>query len=275
MENNNINVEQNSVQENNMNQTQQKPKKKNLAVRIGLGMVAIGLSYLAGYYLGDKIRDHKDNETNTTSAISNKTSNVESNVTSNVESNATSNVTSDVNTNTTNTMSNEHAIALAKTLYEQAEYATFDFLVMDSCKQVKDNTYDCTNQFNNLKKLFSTNGKIGDETTKEFIFNSYKVVKEDDIVKYLREFLYVDDLANVMVECAENEKTYNQIFCIGGPEAIENRIYYEEIAKCLNVPLVLEEVPLQGYLENHPEYSGHLCHRIYDLCKLKFVSILL
>ena len=60
---------------------------------------------------------------------------------------------------------------------------------------------------------------------------------------------------------------------IGGPEAIENRIYYEEIAKCLNVPLVLEEVPLQGYLENHPEYSGHLCHRMYDLCKLKNTGI--
>lgn len=90
---------------------------------------------------------------------------------------------------------------------------------------------------------------------------------------YLIHPIYVDDLANVMVECAENEKTFNQIFCIGGPEAIENRIYYEEIAKCLNVPLVLEEVPLQGYLENHPEYSGHLCHRIYDLCKLKNTGV--
>lgn len=96
-----------------------------------------------------------------------------------------------------------------------------------------------------------------------------KPVKLVGMGTYLIHPIYVDDLARVMVDCAENEKTYDQIFCIGGPESVENRLYYEEIAKVLGVPLHLEEVPLQGYLERHPEYSGHLCHRIYDLGKLK------
>jgi len=90
---------------------------------------------------------------------------------------------------------------------------------------------------------------------------------------YLIHPIFVDDLARVMVECAENEKCFGQIFCIGGPESVENREYYRCIANALGVPLHVEEVPLQGYLETHPEYSGHLCHRIYDLQKLKDTGV--
>ena len=79
--------------------------------------------------------------------------------------------------------------------------------------------------------------------------------------------------AEAMVDCAENEKTFQQVFCIGGPEAVENRTYYEAVAACLGVGLNIEEVPLSGYLEQHPEYSGHLCHRIYDLSKLKEAGV--
>ncbi|MBP5454275.1 MAG: NAD-dependent dehydratase, partial [Lachnospiraceae bacterium] len=45
------------------------------------------------------------------------------------------------------------------------------------------------------------------------------------------------------------------------------------IAEYFEVPLSLEEVPLSGYLDKHPEYSGHLCHRIYDLSKLKNAGV--
>lgn len=85
---------------------------------------------------------------------------------------------------------------------------------------------------------------------------------------YLIHPIFVDDLAEVMIDCVAIEKTYQEIFCIGGPESIENRFYYEEIARVLGVELHVEEVPVQGYLEKHPEYSGHLCHRQYDLTKL-------
>lgn len=86
---------------------------------------------------------------------------------------------------------------------------------------------------------------------------------------YVIHPIYVHDLARALVESAEKEKTYQEIFCIGGPEALENKTYYEVIAKCLGKELHLQEIPLEGYLEKHPEYAGHLCHRVYDLTKLK------
>lgn len=90
---------------------------------------------------------------------------------------------------------------------------------------------------------------------------------------YAIQPIYVDDLARVMVDCIDNEKCFNEIFCIGGPEAVENRKYYECIAKALNVELTVNEVPLKGYVEAHPEYAGHLNHRAYDLSKLKATGI--
>ncbi len=90
---------------------------------------------------------------------------------------------------------------------------------------------------------------------------------------YVIHPIYVDDLAETLVDCAANPKTYQQIFCIGGPEAVENKTYYETIAECLGVELKLEEIPLAGYLEKHPEYSGHLCHRVYDLTKLRETGV--
>ncbi|MCR5503853.1 MAG: NAD-dependent epimerase/dehydratase family protein [Lachnospiraceae bacterium] len=90
---------------------------------------------------------------------------------------------------------------------------------------------------------------------------------------YLIHPVYVDDLAQALIDCAENEKTFQEIFCIGGPEAVQNRTYYEIIADCLKTTLNLEEIPLAGYLEKHPEYAGHLCHRIYDLSKLRAAGV--
>lgn len=90
---------------------------------------------------------------------------------------------------------------------------------------------------------------------------------------YLIQPIFVDDMAKAMVECVDKEKTFGNIFCIGGPEAVENRKYYECIGDALGVPVQIEEVPLAGYLEKHPEYSGHLCHRIYDMTKLKEAGV--
>lgn len=105
------------------------------------------------------------------------------------------------------------------------------------------------------------------------IIRAKKPVRLVGMGTYLIHPIHVNDLARVLVECIDNEKTFNEVFCIGGPEAVENRLYYEYIAQALNVPLILEEIPLQGYLEAHPEYSGHLCHRIYDLSKLASTGI--
>ena len=90
---------------------------------------------------------------------------------------------------------------------------------------------------------------------------------------YLTQPIFVDDLAQAMLDCVDCPDTYNEIFCIGGPEAVENRCYYEIIGKILDTPVRIKEIPLTGYVEAHPEYAGHLCHRIYDLGKLKKAGV--
>lgn len=85
---------------------------------------------------------------------------------------------------------------------------------------------------------------------------------------YLIHPVYAEDLAKVMLDCVEKEKTFQEIFCVGGPEIIENRTYYEILAKIIGVEIEIEEIPLTGFVERHPEYYGHLCHRAYDLTKL-------
>ena len=90
---------------------------------------------------------------------------------------------------------------------------------------------------------------------------------------YLTQPIFVDDLANAMLNCVDKEKTYNEIFCIGGPEAVENKRYYEIIGELLGTTVTVTEVPLTGYVETHPGYAGHLCHRIYDLSKLRDTGV--
>ena len=79
----------------------------------------------------------------------------------------------------------------------------------------------------------------------------------------------------VMLDCIGNEKTYNQIFCIGGPDVIRNRDYYEAIATIVGVDIQIETIDEDGYLEKYPQYSGHLCHRAYTLEKLAQTGIAL
>lgn len=90
---------------------------------------------------------------------------------------------------------------------------------------------------------------------------------------YLTQPIFVDDLAQAMLDCVDCPDTFNQIFCIGGPKAVENRRYYEIIGELLGAELRIHEIPLTGYVEAHPEYAGHLCHRIYDLSKLKKAGV--
>lgn len=90
---------------------------------------------------------------------------------------------------------------------------------------------------------------------------------------YIIQPIFVKDLARVMIDCVNNSQCFNEIFCIGGPERIENRLYYEILADLLGVEVSFKEVPLQGYSKAHPEFAGHLCHRCYDLSKLERTGI--
>lgn len=91
--------------------------------------------------------------------------------------------------------------------------------------------------------------------------------------EYLIHPIYVEDLVRVMLDSIENEKTFNQIFCIGGPEIIKNRAYYEIMAAILGVSAKIETIEDEGYLAAHPQYSGHLCQRAYTLEKLAKTGI--
>lgn len=91
--------------------------------------------------------------------------------------------------------------------------------------------------------------------------------------KYLIHPIYVEDLVRVMLDTVANEKTYNQIFCIGGADIVENARYYEILGEIMERPVSIETVDEEGYLDSHPQYSGHLCHRAYCMDKLAATGI--
>lgn len=90
---------------------------------------------------------------------------------------------------------------------------------------------------------------------------------------YLIHPVFVRDLAQAMLDCVDKPMAFDQVFCIGGPEAVENRTYYEILGKLLGKNVTVNEIPLTGYSDAHPEFAGHLCHRMYDLSKLKNAGI--
>ncbi len=90
---------------------------------------------------------------------------------------------------------------------------------------------------------------------------------------FLQQPIYSEDLAELMLSCIGNKRTYNEIFCAMGPDVIESRKYYEVIAEFLGVELNPEEVSVSECLRDNPELSSFLCHRIYDLSKLKNAGV--
>ena len=90
---------------------------------------------------------------------------------------------------------------------------------------------------------------------------------------YLTQPIFVEDLVDSMLDCVNKEASFNEIFCIGGPDTVESRIYYEILGNLLGKPVTIQEIPLTGYVKKHPEYAAHLCHRIYDLSKLEEANV--
>ena len=65
------------------------------------------------------------------------------------------------------------------------------------------------------------------------------------------------------------ENIYGQVLCAAGPDVIESREYYQIIANILGVGLEIEEIPVKQHLADHPETAVFICHRFYDLSKLR------
>ncbi len=91
--------------------------------------------------------------------------------------------------------------------------------------------------------------------------------------EFLIHPIYADDLARVLLDCLTNPNTFRQIYCIGGPDVVTNANYFRLLARLLGQTADIREIPLPGYLEAHPQYSGHLCHRCYDLTKLRDAGV--
>lgn len=90
---------------------------------------------------------------------------------------------------------------------------------------------------------------------------------------YLIHPIYVGDLCRVMLDSIEMDSMQNEIYCIGGPEIITNAEYYRILGRKLGCSVSIEAIPEAGYLDAHPEFSGHLCNRAYDLTKLRQTGI--
>jgi len=91
--------------------------------------------------------------------------------------------------------------------------------------------------------------------------------------EFLIHPIYVDDLALALLDCIGTPAAFRQTFCIGGVDVVSNAEYYRLIGRIIGCPVTVEEVPLAGYLMAHPQYSGHLCHRSYDLTKMRTAGI--
>jgi nucleoside-diphosphate-sugar epimerase len=86
---------------------------------------------------------------------------------------------------------------------------------------------------------------------------------------FLQQPILARDLADCMLSMQDNTATYGQIFCVAGPDTVEARDYYRIIAEALGVELKISEIAVDAYLREHPEAAYFLCHRMYDLTKLR------
>lgn len=86
---------------------------------------------------------------------------------------------------------------------------------------------------------------------------------------FLQQPISARDLAGLILSCAGNPKTHGEIYMSAGPEIIESREYYRVVAEVLGVDLKVEELPVGQYLAENPDKVSFLCHRIYDLAKLR------
>ena len=86
---------------------------------------------------------------------------------------------------------------------------------------------------------------------------------------FLQQPILARDLVETILSCYANARVFGQIFNTVGPEIVESADYYRLIADQLSTTLTIEEVPVSAYRAAHPEHASFLCHRIYDLTRLR------
>ena len=84
--------------------------------------------------------------------------------------------------------------------------------------------------------------------------------------------IHMEDLSTLL-DCIGKPGAFRQVFCIGGVDAVTNADYFRLLGQLIGVDVTIQTIPLEGYLEAHPVYSGHLCNRCYDMTKLRSAGV--
>ncbi|MEZ4656093.1 MAG: NAD-dependent epimerase/dehydratase family protein [Caldilineaceae bacterium] len=86
---------------------------------------------------------------------------------------------------------------------------------------------------------------------------------------FLQQPVFAPDLAELILSVPGNAASRNQIYCSAGPEIIESKMFYQIIGDLLGVELKIGEIAVDQYWAENPDRASFLCHRIYDLSKLR------
>ncbi|HCV24020.1 MAG TPA: NAD-dependent epimerase/dehydratase family protein [Candidatus Latescibacteria bacterium] len=89
---------------------------------------------------------------------------------------------------------------------------------------------------------------------------------------FLQQPILAADLADLMLSLVDCPRAEGQIFQAAGPDLVESRTFYAIIADLLGVELQIEELSVDAYLQDNPASAPFLCHRIYDLSRLRSVG---
>jgi nucleoside-diphosphate-sugar epimerase len=82
---------------------------------------------------------------------------------------------------------------------------------------------------------------------------------------FLQQPVAARDVARMALARAGNPRADRRVFWCVGPDIIDSRRYYEIVAEALDAPVSFEEVPVSGYLAEHPDHACFCCHRVYDM----------
>jgi nucleoside-diphosphate-sugar epimerase len=90
---------------------------------------------------------------------------------------------------------------------------------------------------------------------------------------FLQQPIFAADLARLILSTKDNLGVHGQIFNSAGPDVIESVRYYQLIAEALGVTLKTKELSISDYLAANPDKAPFLCHRVYDLTRLKAAGL--
>lgn len=90
---------------------------------------------------------------------------------------------------------------------------------------------------------------------------------------YLQQPIFARDLARLILSVKDNLAAHGQIFNSAGPDVIESVRYYQLIAEALGTTLKTTELSISDYLAANPDKAPFLCHRVYDLSRLKAAGL--